>query len=292
MDENGKMAEGMSERERRKRARELNRLMAELDEADRRHGLGASPVQAPQRRRPPGRRTTWFVSVAVTTMVLGIIVALHPGPQAGAIRRILGFGSERILAAPELPGGNGSHKFVATQKNGRTPVGYDPCRTIQVEINPDHAPDDHRDLVETAMHHTSEATGLDLRITGTTDDRPEDRSRVSGRGPVLVAFADEDEWPSLEGDVAGVAGSAMMEGANGRRFFVTGSVVLDSDVFTDDEVPTESLQAIIDHEFGHLVGLDHVDDPHELMNEDNVGRTSYGPGDLRGLAEIGRLPCE
>ncbi|QIX27928.1 matrixin family metalloprotease [Nocardioides sp. JQ2195] len=282
----------MSERERRRRARELARLMAELDEADRRNGLGAWPTPAPQKRRPTGRRTTWVISMVVTAMVLSIVVALHPGSQASAIRRLLGFGPERILAAPELPSGDGSHAFVMTQRDGTTPVGYDPCRTIEIEINPDNAPDDHRDLVETAMRHTSGATGLDLRITGTTDDRPAQRSRVSGRAPVLVAFANEDEWPALEGDVAGVAGSAMMESPSGRRFFVTGSVVLDADLFTDEDVPDASLQAIMDHEFGHLVGLDHVEDPNELMYDENVGLTSYGPGDLRGLAEIGRLPCE
>ena len=52
-----------------------------------------------------------------------------------------------------------------------------------------------------------------------------------------------------------------------------------------------NLQAIVDHEFGHLVGLDHVDDPGELMAEVNIGRTSYGPGDLEGLARLGAIPC-
>lgn len=290
MTENEEVPEGMSERERRKRVRELARLMAELDEADRVNGLGSWPPPAPRKRRPTTRRTTWIISVAVSAMLLTVVVALHP--EATALRRALGFGSERILAAPEVPDGDGSHAFVSTQRDGRTPVGYDPCRTIEIEINPDQAPEDHRDLVETAMRHTSGATGLDFQITGTTDDRPADRDTATGRAPVLVAFATEDEWAPLEGEVAGVAGSAMMQATDGRRFFVTGSVVLDTDVFTDGDIPPESLQAIMDHEFGHLVGLDHVDDPDELMYESNVGVTTYGKGDLRGLARIGRLPCE
>ena len=46
------------------------------------------------------------------------------------------------------------------------------------------------------------------------------------------------------------------------------------------------------HELGHVVGLGHVDDPCELMNADNKGRTSFGSGDLRGLgrARGRRLP--
>ncbi len=50
--------------------------------------------------------------------------------------------------------------------------------------------------------------------------------------------------------------------------------------------------AIIEHELGHLVGLDHVSAPDELMFRNNVGLTSYGPGDLRGLALLGQGPCE
>jgi predicted Zn-dependent protease len=50
-------------------------------------------------------------------------------------------------------------------------------------------------------------------------------------------------------------------------------------------------RAILMHELGHVVGLAHVDDPGELMYDDNVGRTSFGPGDLRGLAALGRAPC-
>ena len=45
------------------------------------------------------------------------------------------------------------------------------------------------------------------------------------------------------------------------------------------------------HELGHLVGLDHVDDPNELMYPRAAERTSYGPGDLKGLALLGAIPC-
>jgi hypothetical protein len=80
----------------------------------------------------------------------------------------------------------------------------------------------------------------------------------------------------------------------GRTRFVTGTVTLDVDAF--DVIPHQlrgeaAAQAIVDHEFGHLVGLDHVDDPGELMNADNLGRTTWGPGDLAGLSRLGRGRC-
>ena len=47
----------------------------------------------------------------------------------------------------------------------------------------------------------------------------------------------------------------------------------------------------MDHEFGHLVGLGHVDDPDEIMNKHGVRVSTYGPGDLEGLARIGSIDC-
>ena len=46
------------------------------------------------------------------------------------------------------------------------------------------------------------------------------------------------------------------------------------------------------HELGHLVGLGHVDDPTELMHAETGGTlTGFGPGDLRGLHELGSGDC-
>jgi predicted Zn-dependent protease len=53
----------------------------------------------------------------------------------------------------------------------------------------------------------------------------------------------------------------------------------------------ELVRAIIVHELGHLVGLDHVNDPGELMHADNVGRLALGPGDREGLAALGSGRC-
>lgn len=245
-------------------------------------------------RTPPGgasRRTTWVLSVGVTLLVLGIVFSLDQNPQLNGVRRMLGLGEDRVLAAPEDPGGNGSFKFLSTQRDGKTPVGYDPCQVIEIQINPQGAPADHLDLVETAARHVSAATGLAFEVIGTTDDRPGDRMDSVRRQPVLVAWAIEDEVPDLADDVAGVAGSQAVSMGGGRAYYVTGSVVLDIDVFDNERTAPEQLQAIVDHEFGHLVGLDHVDDTTELMYSETVGVQQFAEGDLRGLAKIGRIPC-
>ena len=81
-------------------------------------------------------------------------------------------------------------------------------------------------------------------------------------------------------------------GPPGRLRYVTGRVVLDQELFAGfGPRETPFAQAIVDHELAHVVGLGHVDDPGELMYDDNLGRTTYGPGDREGLARLGSISC-
>ena len=125
------------------------------------------------------------------------------------------------------------------------------------------------------MEHTSDATGLSFeRVADTTDRDFERGSLVGTQRPVLVARATADEDPDLAGDVAGFGGSAAADSSTGRMRYVTGVVVLDEGVFAGTLDGAEA-QAIVDHEFGHLIGLAHVNDPRELMNATNEGQLRY-----------------
>ena len=83
-------------------------------------------------------------------------------------------------------------------------------------------------------------------------------------------------------------------GTLGRDYYVTGSIALDTDVFDDASVgPARAdLQAIVDHELGHVVGLDHVEDPAELMYASNSAARRLRPGRPRGAgaARLDPLP--
>ena len=80
----------------------------------------------------------------------------------------------------------------------------------------------------------------------------------------------------------------MREG--GEPVFVTGQVVLNADktllpMFEDRHA---SWGAVLLHELGHLVGLDHVDDPAQLMAPTpGFGEVVLGEGDRAGLAAVG-----
>jgi len=229
-----------------------------------------------------------YLTVLVTSVAVFAFVVVAPTAEMQDLRRLVGLGGDRLDAAPVVPEGPGSYRFMQTQPQSDEPVGYDPCRAIEIEVNPQDAPEGYDELVDTAIAHTSGATGLRFERVGLTDRRPPKLTTVR-RQPVLVAFATSDEVPELAGDVAGIGGSTAVERGFRDRRYVTGQVVLDAEVF--DDIPDADAQAIVDHEFGHLVGLDHVNDPRELMYADNVGLTSYGPGDLKGLARLGNISC-
>jgi hypothetical protein len=246
-------------------------------------GRQYTPLHAPP-NAPPAPRSArrhvhpGIVGLLVVVVLLGGIVLLTSG------------GSLRLLrpAAGSDVADHDSYEFMLTQPGTDEPIGYDPCQVIRIAVNPKGAPANFSQLVDTAMRHTSKVTGLHFQRIANTHDR-EFRFR-RGRDPVLVAWANAAEDPDLFGEVAGFGGS-IPRYQHGRLEYTSGSVMLDTDYFDDLEPDDEAFaQALVDHEFGHLVGLDHVQDRGELMYP-TIVRTTYGPGDLEGLARLGDIPC-
>jgi hypothetical protein len=201
---------------------------------------------------------------------------------------------DRVLGAVH-PGSHGRYRFFDTQPGSGDPVAWNPCEVIHYVVNPADAPDGWQGLVADGVAEVSSAAGVVFQYDGTTDDRSfADRLDALGRPlPVLIGWSDEDEVPKLEGDVAGLAGP-VTQTRRGFRRYVSGMVVLDREAFdelTGQRNAPAHQQAILMHELGHLLGLDHVNDVGELMFEANLGRTTLGEGDRRGLALLGGVPC-
>jgi len=240
---------------------------------------------------------------AATFLLLVGYILLAPSESSEAIRRSLGIGDGRLVAAPVVPEGTGSYAFRHTQEGSDEPVGYDPCQPIEVTVNPRGAPDNHDDLVDTGLRHISEATGLKFVRVSDTNDRDVHHGGVPRRRPVLIAWATPEEEPALAGNVVGIGGS-IASGPPGRQRYVTGSVILDRDHFASlsSSVPSVGRdgdwdweqdlgQATVDHELAHVVGLAHVEDHGELMHPSSMVRTTFGPGDREGLARLGAIDC-
>lgn len=231
---------------------------------------------------------------------VGMVIAV-PSLLPAPVRDLVGLGPERLGRAPD-PTGVGPYRFLSTQpRDDDAPVGYDPCTRIPVRVNLDGAPDGSLELVRRALGIVEGATGLRFDYRGTTSVRPRWEAEtipvILGQpkaSPVLISWADADEVSQLAGRVAGVGGSVAIPDGSGEEYYVTGAITLDTDTFaaidSDEDGDAEEL-AIILHELGHVVGLDHVEDENELMNAENTGQTAFGPGDLLGLSKLGKIDC-
>lgn len=239
----------------------------------------------------------WLITVAV----LLALVTLWPGVVPTPVRKLVGLGPDRLSPPVVAEKASArSYRFLAHQRGAPDePVTYDPCRPIEVVLNPQGAPPDAEQLVLQAMSRVHQATGLVFVYRGTSDRRPGWRAPLvpmgsPGGSPVLVSWATEDEVPQLAGSVAGLGGSTRVTTDGGLLHYVTGQVTLDRDAFAQIAQRSNGQsqeQAILYHEFGHLVGLDHVPDPHQLMYASNTGQLDFAPGDLAGLARLGKGQC-
>lgn len=280
-----------------RRRRALMRRLSQLDRAD---AAGVS-WDTPRRRSDLPRR---LMVCLTTTAVMVVATAMTLDREWGIQVRLDGFHRRTALGVPPVVAtGLGPFSFAAHQRSAPDePVTYDPCRPVEFVVNDGQAPHGTVGVVDEAVGVVSAATGLQLVVVGTTDE-PADAERPAadaaryGRGwsPVLIGWTSPEEIPELAGDVAGLGGSTTWAASpSATSHYVTGTVWLDAPQLAEAlTLPggRNLVRAVILHELGHVVGLGHVQEPGELMYEDNVGRLGFGPGDREGLAALGRGRC-
>lgn len=265
--------------------------------------------------------TTFSLVIALVSSNLWIGAVLVPGQKVDSdrvtfenvisqLRAGIEPEPQRFYAKVESEVGGG-FEFLNSGVNGQSPM-WDPCRPIYWVVNRANEPEGARAELKAAFSQVSKLTGLKFEYAGETEEkfvieRPSENSTYlefnSPWNPVLVQYLPDRQWNKASQeifgesgeDIAGFAGpdSEWARGLVERLVYVSGRVVLStSSIETMFEYGRpDFVRALMLHELGHLVGLDHVENERELMDADNYAVTQFGPGDRRGLSALGSATC-
>jgi len=243
------------------------------------------PPEPPRRARGRSRVLTaigLYVSLALVAAVMGAATPERPADR------------------PDRPLFGRSYAFLGTSDDGK-PFRWDPCSPIRYEV--DLGPTSHEALsdIREAVRRTSQASGLQFEFGGVVEDASVDDligdsfvRQELGVGtvwsPVLIAFVSRREMGSL-GARHALGGAIPVTSRHDADQFVSGVILLNVDAEMDAGFDhPESLGSVVQHELGHIVGLDHVWDPFQLMSRIPIS-PRWGFGDLEGLRLLGDGPC-
>jgi ssRNA-specific RNase YbeY (16S rRNA maturation enzyme) len=271
---------------------------------------------APEVVREPIDRRTALMSMSVG-LISGFFLNLLQGPSNPVAK----FFSElvaplipepaRRATAPEPPM-QGEFEFFHYDRRGNPTGFFSPCEPIVFRINPENEPLGTRELVIWVLAQLSSATGMELQLGSDTDIRYSERAAQSAqfRKDVMIfflpaeEFAQEAESPEslIGGGPIGFAGPSLTSlSVTDATFIATGGDA----VFNIEKLhqlsgatntaPSYSsyLSLVFLHEFGHVLGLDHVNASDHLMHPtlDPSKIKGLAPGDLFALSVAGRGAC-
>jgi hypothetical protein len=169
----------------------------------------------------------------------------------------------------------GSPAYALTTTN-RGVVRWNPCEEIPWYYNPAGAPAGATvEFFAAGMAHLGEVTGFAFRYAGITSESP-----LSYTTPGIVLG-----WDALPSFALGIGGGNIrLVGGTVRR--TTGGLALNN-VLSEPFGWIAGWGPVLLHELGHVMGLEHVDDPEQLMYPSRSYVTGFAAGDRAGLWAIG-----
>jgi hypothetical protein len=162
-------------------------------------------------------------------------------------------------------------------------------------------------MIAEGIASVARATGLQFVADGLTAEGPSAErdlflpSLYGDRwAPVLISWTTEQETPQMASGTGGklktlgLAGSGAVAYGDDPYVYVSGQVKLNAPALVEGERQSGPgfISSVVAHELAHIVGLEHVDDPTQLMYpQADPERLVFAAGDLTGLAKLGRGPC-
>ena len=178
--------------------------------------------------------------------------------------------------------------FTFSRVLASAPVRWNPCAAIRYAVNLGGYPETFRAVIAEAVERLEAATGLPLVPVGDSTYMPNSGNGgqfPAGTAEMVIALGDQVQSDLVPGFVIGRAGILYVTS------IFRASVVIDMGDIGVNTNPWSPVGAgpVLLHELAHAVGLDHVQDPTQLMNASasGSGPTTYGAGDLTGLWQVG-----
>lgn len=190
---------------------------------------------------------------------------------------------------------------------------WDPCLPVRYVVNPGNQPAGGLKAIQKAVATVSAATGLKFEYAGRTREKySADRADYQPLrypeqwAPILITWETDKQFnrnlrasgeSSSLSRVVGWGGPRAIvvrrgDSESSEAFIISGTVTLRASylgrLMRNGDGATA--RAIIIHELGHVVGLDHVKSRSQVMNA-TTRVTRLGAGDRYGFARAGSRTC-